>query len=144
MVYGHARMPAWVYSQVFIVFDSVCLILQAAGGGLAGTATMYQFEQRALGTNLMIAGITAQVFIMLVLAGLVLDYALRLRRKWDEIDHLAREVAETKKFSRFLTGLGVAYLAILTRCVYRIPELTGGWGSPLMRDKTGFIVLEGV
>jgi hypothetical protein len=28
--------------------------------------------------------------------------------------------------------------------VYRIPELTGGWGSELMRDEPEFIVLEGV
>jgi hypothetical protein len=34
-------------------------------------------------------------------------------------------------------------LGIYVRCVYRIPELTGGWRSELMREETEFIILEG-
>jgi hypothetical protein len=41
-------------------------------------------------------------------------------------------------------SISVAYTTILARCAYRIPELTDGWGSELMRQETEFIILEGV
>jgi hypothetical protein len=47
-------------------------------------------------------------------------------------------------FRCFIFAIIVGFLGIFIRCIYRIPELTGGWGSELMRDETDFIVLEGV
>lgn len=32
----------------------------------------------------------------------------------------------------------------MARCIYRIPELLGGWGGELMQAETEFIILEGV
>lgn len=37
----------------------------------------------------------------------------------------------------------VAYFGILIRCIYRIPELLGGWANDIMRNEPEFIVLEG-
>jgi hypothetical protein len=31
----------------------------------------------------------------------------------------------------------------LIRCIYRIPEMAGGWGNPRMRDEPVFLGLDG-
>ncbi|KAL9116686.1 MAG: hypothetical protein Q9187_006788 [Circinaria calcarea] len=48
------------------------------------------------------------------------------------------------RFKFFVSAIGVATVAILIRSVYRIPELSGGWANPIMRDEIDFIVLDGV
>lgn len=38
----------------------------------------------------------------------------------------------------------VAYVTVLIRCIYRIPEMAGGWGNPLMQREDEFLVLDGM
>lgn len=47
------------------------------------------------------------------------------------------------RFRLFIGAIFMAYLTIFVRCVYRIPELFGGWGGELMRVESEFIALEG-
>ncbi|KAJ5730640.1 uncharacterized protein N7483_005148 [Penicillium malachiteum] len=37
-----------------------------------------------------------------------------------------------------------AYFTVLIRCIYRIPEMAGGWGSALMQKENEFLVLDGM
>jgi hypothetical protein len=39
---------------------------------------------------------------------------------------------------------GVAFVTVFIRSVYRIPEMVGGWGNPLMQNQTEFLILDGM
>jgi hypothetical protein len=133
-----------LYTWIFISCDMASLTLQAVGGGLAGSAGE-NATQRDLGTNLMIVGIAFQVVTMFVVALLAIHYFLRTRSAWHQtVPEHARDIARTPLFKLFVGGLVLASLAVFARCIYRVPELTGGWGSPLMRDQASFIALEGL
>ncbi|KAF2680799.1 sphingoid long-chain base transporter RSB1 [Lentithecium fluviatile CBS 122367] len=134
--------PAW-YTYIFITGDIFSLVLQGAGGGIAATAdngsTMLD-----VGTNLMITGVVFQVVILFIFGFFLVEYTLRTYRRADQLSAQSLALLQDTKFRLFIGGILIAYLGIFTRCVYRIPELTGGWRSSLMRDEPSFIALEGV
>ncbi|KAK5194707.1 hypothetical protein LTR72_006020 [Exophiala xenobiotica] len=47
------------------------------------------------------------------------------------------------KFRFFVLGFTIAFTAVFIRCVYRIVEMAGGWGNPIMQAEIPFIVLDG-
>lgn len=134
--------PAW-YTYIFITGDIISLVLQGAGGGIAATADSGSSMQD-VGTNLMIAGVIFQVVILFVFGTLLTEYTLRTYRRRDQLSENALKMIADRKFRLFVAGILIAFLGIFTRCVYRIPELTGGWRSELMRNEPEFIALEGV
>lgn len=134
--------PSW-YTYLFIAGDLFSLALQGAGGGIAATADPGSSALDS-GTNLMIAGVIFQVVVLVVFAMFVTEYAIRTYRRVDQLSAESLTLFHDTKFRLFVIGLCVAYLGIFTRCVYRIPELTGGWRSKLMRNEPEFIALEGV
>lgn len=134
--------PKW-YTWIFITADVISLVLQAIGGGTAATADP---GSKALdtGTDLMIAGIVWQVVSLLAFGYFLCEYAFRTWGRRNELSPHGTTIFRSTKFRLFICGVILAYLTIFVRCVYRIPELTGGWGSPMMRNEVEFIVLEGV
>jgi len=133
-----------LYTWIFISCDMVSLTLQAVGGGLAGSAGE-DASKRDAGTDLMITGIVFQLATLMAFVFLVALYIVRTRRSWHEtVPPLAKALVHQRRFQLFCSMLAIATLAVFTRCSYRIPELTGGWGSPLMRDEPTFIALEGL
>ena len=128
--------PAW-YTYIFITGDFISLVLQGAGGGLAATADNGSSTQD-LGTNLMIAGVIFQVVILSVFGYLLAEYTLRTYRRRDQLSTGATKILRSLKFRLFIAAVMGAYLTIYVRCVYRIPELTGGWGNELMRNEPEF------
>jgi hypothetical protein len=134
--------PAW-YTYLFIGGDVFSLILQGAGGGLAASADPGA-SLLDVGTNLMIAGVVFQVVILFIFGYLLIEYAIRTYRRADQLSAGALALLHDTKFRLFVGGILVAYLGIFVRCVYRIPELSGGWRSELMRNEAEFIALEGV
>ncbi|KAL8993790.1 MAG: hypothetical protein Q9169_006079 [Polycauliona sp. 2 TL-2023] len=138
----HSRLRAKWYTWIFIGCDIFSLVLQGAGGGIAASAED-QSAQDA-GSNLMLAGIVWQVFTLLVFVVLAGDFAFRVSRSKSGLTLAASELLKSTKFRLFLGGLVTAYLTITVRCTYRIAELAGGWGNPIMQNEAEFIVLEGV
>ncbi|KAF1941692.1 RTA1-domain-containing protein [Clathrospora elynae] len=134
--------PAW-YTRIFITGDIFSLILQGAGGGIAATADDGS-SMLDVGTNLMIAGVILQVFILAIFGGLLVEYTVRTHKRHDQLSSGAMTLFHKTSFRCFILAIIVAYMGVFIRCVYRIPELTGGWRSELMRDEPEFIVLEGV
>jgi hypothetical protein len=134
--------PAW-YTYIFITGDIFSLLLQGAGGGIAATADPGSSMQD-VGTNLMIAGVIFQVVILSVFAACIVDYIIRSNRHKADLSPESTELLNDKKFRAFCLAIFIAFMGIFIRCIYRIPELTGGWGSDLMRNEAEFIVLEGV
>ncbi|PSN75265.1 RTA1-domain-containing protein [Corynespora cassiicola Philippines] len=133
--------PAW-YTYIFIAGDILSLVLQGAGGGLAATADPGTSLQD-VGTNLMIAGVIFQVVILAFFGYFLGEYTLRTYRRRSHLSNTAVDLFHKTSFRCFVVAIIFAFLGIFIRCVYRIPELTGGWRSELMRNETDFIILEG-
>ncbi|KAF4496128.1 parasitic phase-specific PSP-1 [Fusarium agapanthi] len=55
----------------------------------------------------------------------------------------ANGAVSRQKLQTFAIVLTIAYFLVLIRCIYRIPELAGGWGNHLMRIEKEFLVLDG-
>jgi hypothetical protein len=72
------------------------------------------------------------------------EYAFRTYLRKESLSDTSIYILNNRRFRLFIGGIFVAYLTIFIRCVYRIPELLGGWGSSLMRIESEFIALEGV
>jgi hypothetical protein len=140
---GWSRLkPVW-YTRIFIAGDIFSLVLQGAGGGLASTADNGSSGQDT-GTNMMIAGVIIQVVILAFFGYFLVEYTLRTHRRRDQLSAESMALFHTTSFRCFMGAIIVAFMGIFIRCIYRIPELTGGWRSELMRNETDFIILEGV
>ena len=132
------------YTWLFIGGDCVSLSLQAAGGGLSAGANGNS-AQLSLGSNIAIAGIIMQVVTLAIFAALAGLFFLRrhlaLRKG---VPEKVDPQLQTARFKLFAGAVVLAFLTIFTRCVYRIAEMMGGWGNPLMQDQSEFIALDSV
>jgi hypothetical protein len=144
----NSRISARAYPVIFVSCDIVSLILQAGGGGYASVKT-HNREDPKVGNNIMIAGLSVQVFTLLVFMLLALDFAnctIRRIRKMGAHDALDRQHANLRKswqFKGFLVALSLSTLCIFTRCVFRVAELSNGWEGHLMKKQNYFLGLEG-
>lgn len=135
--------PNW-YTYIFIACDITSLVLQSAGGALAATADDDDQKILDAGTDIMIGGIVFQVVVLAVFAAMVAEYSFRTYRRRDRLSPEALALWSSTKFRLFAGALIVAYFGIFIRCIYRIPELLGGWANDIMRNEPEFIVLEGI
>lgn len=101
-------------------------------------------KKRNVGTDLMITGIVWQVGTLTIFAALVVDYAIRTNRSWSIVSQDSKTLLARSSFKGFLIAVAVAFVTIFCRCVYRIAEMVGGWANPIMRDETGFVIMEGL
>jgi hypothetical protein len=99
-----------------------------------------------IGVDITLAGLSFQVFTLIIFICFAADYALR----WSRGQRVARTSGGsareplTTQFLIFVAFLSLAILVILIRCVYRIDELSNGYSGPLIHDEGLFIGLEGV
>jgi hypothetical protein len=138
-----SRLRPSMYTWIFICCDIFSLVLQGAGGGLASAGDPGS-KVLDVGTDLMIAGVVFQVVVLVIFGAVLVDYFIRTNRRRSQLSSEALDLAVSLRFRLFLGAIFVAYIGILTRCAYRIPELTDGWRSEIMRNEPEFIVLEGV
>lgn len=91
----------------------------------------------------MIAGLSFQVFTLLIFGILGTEYGLRVYRHRNEVLNPSTvDLRRSRKFRLFLGSILVAFVTILTRCAYRIAEMAGGWRNPIMQNQTDFIILD--
>lgn len=138
-----SRLRPSLYTYIFICGDLISLALQGAGGGLASSGDPGSTTQD-VGTDLMVAGVIFQVVVLVFFGYFLVEYAVRTHRRRDQLSAESMHLFYSTPFRCFMFAIGAAYMGIFVRCVYRIPELTGGWRSELMRNEAEFIVLEGV
>lgn len=138
-----SRIRPKFYTWIFCLADLFSLIIQGAGGGIAATANNGSSLQN-VGNDMMMAGIVWQVFTLLIFGGMVGDYASRVYARRSELEHSAVKLMNATRFKLFIGGLVLAYLTIITRCVFRIGEMANGWGNPIMQDQGDFIGLDSV
>ncbi|MCJ1307990.1 hypothetical protein MMC25_001640 [Agyrium rufum] len=149
MTFGpeNSRIKPLSYPRIFIPCDIVSLMLQAAGGGLASTAS-HKNESVVTGDNILVAGLAFQVLTLLVFICLSLDFVFRTMRRMRSLGDAALDPTHAKlrqslKFKCFLGALSLATLCIFIRSVFRCVELGEGWTGHLIRDQVLFIALEG-
>ncbi|KAF2802692.1 sphingoid long-chain base transporter RSB1 [Mytilinidion resinicola] len=147
LVLSFGEEHSWIkgvwYTRIFIACDILSLVLQGAGGGTAATANPGS-SMLNTGSNLMLAGIVFQVVVLVVYGTCLTEYLLRVYRNRASLAPSAIELAHKQPFRLFMGAVFVAYIMILTRCIYRIPEMSGGWRNPIMQNQAEFIVLDGV
>ena len=137
-----SRIPIKYYTWIFICFDIFSLCLQAIGGGIAASANTSTGSSN--GAHIMLAGIIFQVITLVAFGLLALDYFARVFKSRAQMNPTAIEIVQDSRTRYFSTAVLLAFTALLIRCIYRIPELSGGWANNVMRDETDFIVLDGV
>ena len=133
----YGRFSPKLYYWIFIPCDIFSLCLQAVGGALSSTSS----GSSNVAVDVSQAGLSFQVFTLVVFIALAVDYAVRYLQ--------ARRVEERKtplpiSFKIFVAFLSLAVVLILIRCAYRIDELSDGYGGPLIHNEGLFIGLEGV
>ncbi|KAL3292859.1 RTA1-domain-containing protein [Colletotrichum asianum] len=137
--------PKW-YTWIFISCDAISFLVQAAGGAAASSSDGGSAAET--GNDIMIAGIAVQVVTMGICGLLAVDFAWRAFRNrsrgpsdpsaWNQPAH------PSWMFRFYLSASAAAFIVIFIRCIYRLPEMAGDWGNPLMRKEEEFIVLDGM
>ncbi|EER29924.1 RTA1 like protein family [Coccidioides posadasii C735 delta SOWgp] len=141
----NSRIPARLYTWIFITCDVCSLVLQAIGGGVAAAAGRNDQDKLEIGNRIIITGIAFQVATMSVCGFLGLDFFLRASRKgaFSDRGQLSEKQRHWKSFKIFCWAEILAYTTVLVRCIYRIPEMAGGWGNELMQNEKEFLILDG-
>jgi hypothetical protein len=124
--------PKLIY-WIFISADVVSLSLQAGGGGQSSTTS----GSSKLGENISLAGLSFQVFTLVIFVLLAADYLVRFYR-------LPGRAKTSSRFKMYLVFLSSSIVLILIRCVYRIDELKDGYSGSLFHNKNLFYGLESV
>lgn len=137
-----SRLRPMMYTYIFISCDIFSIILQGAGGAISAVAD--DNEVLKTGENVMIAGLSFQVFTLLVFAALAGDVFYSIWKHRTQLPLATAPLRASKKFRLFIGATIFSFLCIFIRCCYRIAELQGGWGSTIMRNEPEFIVLESV
>ncbi|KAG6364813.1 hypothetical protein INS49_006417 [Diaporthe citri] len=141
----HSRISPKMYTYIFVGFDLLSLILQAAGGALAATAKDHAGSMQ--GADIMVGGLASQVVSMVFFMALWGDFILRARKaklaSFARSHELYPELRGTRSFALFRWSLVAATVLIFIRCVYRVAELKDGFSGELANDQTAFMILEG-
>ncbi|CAI7643774.1 unnamed protein product [Penicillium glandicola] len=145
----HSILKPRLFTWIFIGCDIGSLLLQAAGGGVAAAAGKTDVAMLKAGDNIIIAGIAFQVATMVVCGFFAVIFFWRVFKRGDGFSgekNLDTGVSPIfPKWMPFVVGAEVfAYFTVLIRCIYRIPEMAGGWGNPLMQKENEFLVLDGM
>lgn len=149
----HSLIKARLYPWIFIGCDLFSIVLQACGGGMAAAGGTNKEALIDSGNHLIVAGIAFQVVTMIVCGFLMLVYIWRYRKarsvrpEHNEKSVYALEKEQGAKLGKVrLFGwlIALAYITILIRCIYRVPEMAGGWGNSLMRNEKEFLLLDGM
>ncbi|KAK3673999.1 hypothetical protein LTR78_006201 [Recurvomyces mirabilis] len=139
-----SRIRPGSYTAIFISCDLVSILIQAGGGGIAASNEANLVK---IGDNLIVCGISVQVATMFVCLCLAADFGWQVLKHHNRRQPTGEEVAEgrelPKSFRYYAICSGIAFVLIFIRCVYRVPEMAGGWGNPLMRNQAEFMVFDG-
>ncbi|GLI80428.1 hypothetical protein PoHVEF18_008783 [Penicillium ochrochloron] len=145
----HSKLKPRLFTWIFISCDVGSLILQAAGGGVAAAAGKTNQKLLKAGDDIIIAGIAFQVVTMAVCGLLGLHFFWNVYRSGNglvsekTLDDPTPAISP-RRMKLVIIAEVFAYFTVLIRCIYRIPEMAGGWGSPLMQKENEFLVLDGM
>ncbi|KAJ7823450.1 RTA1-domain-containing protein [Mycena leptocephala] len=137
----YARLSPKRYAVVFVTCDIVALVIQAAGGGIASTAS--DLAGTKLGANIMLAGIVFQFVSIVTYCSLSCDFLIHYRADRPlRLDSSGRGVLDAN-VKTMVYGLTFSTLMLSIRSIYRIIELAGGWQGRVLHTEVDFNVLDG-
>jgi hypothetical protein len=140
---AYSRLPPRLYSRIFLSCDIISLIVQAAGGGTAAAANT--LEAANVGGNIMLGGITFQLFLITVYLALAGEFLVRYH--WNKPFPKRENATERGQLSTrsltMLLGLGFNSLFLFIRAIYRTIELADGWDGRIINTQVYFNVLDG-
>ncbi|KAG1850051.1 RTA1 like protein-domain-containing protein [Suillus tomentosus] len=144
----YSRLTPKLYTIIFCCFDVICLIVQAFGGASAAHAVS-QDTSAAMGANIMLGGIAAQLFAIVVYVTLASEFFLRLKfnspfRHVEQPRVLEKgQSAVSKNLRVLICAMAFCTLCIFIRSIYRTVELAGGWFGPVITTQHYFDWLDG-
>ena len=162
----HSLLKPRLYPWIFVGTDFASIAVQGLGGGIASAGSSDDGGDTSLldiGDSLLLAGVAFQVANMVACGLLMLWFVWRYKRAQKATttatttpapapenedtdyaaDRHARPATAQGHFRAFCYALVAAYLAVLARCIYRLPEFASGWGSELQQNETTFLILDG-
>jgi hypothetical protein len=138
----YSRLRPTLYTWIFITADAASILVQAAGGGIAASETA---ELVKIGNSVMVAGICVQVATMAICGLFAADFFFRRYRSRQAQNNLDDPITRsTAGFKYYVGASALAFTTVFIRSIYRIPEMVGGWGNPLMQNEKEFLVLDGM
>jgi hypothetical protein len=150
----YSLIQARLYPWIFVGCDFGSMVLQGIGGGLAAAGGTKNAKLINGGNKMIVAGIAFQVVTMAVCGTLVLVYIIRYKKGASARSAIGEKSAyhadkdqghvSLWKVKVFGWMVSLAYVTVLIRCIYRLPEMAGGWGNPLMRNEREFLLLDGM
>ena len=126
---------------IFIGWDFISLLLQAAGGAIASTANDKAGSD--MGVNIMIAGLSTQVVATTAFGLVCLHLMYSIRKFPHKVNQESIAFRRGFKCRAFMWAIGIATVAILIRCAFRCAELSMGFNGHLANDEATFMVLDG-
>jgi hypothetical protein len=160
-----------IITWIFILCDSLSLLLQSAGGAI--TATGDDQASHKLGIDIMMAGLWSQVISLSIFIILCSHFAFNVVKYPIKINAQTVLLRQTIKFKCFLLGktqyllllqhnvnsilkglstnflivrpiaIAVSTVTIMIRSCFRLAELQEGFGGRLANDEVLFMILEG-
>jgi hypothetical protein len=140
--------PDW-YTRIFVTVDIVCIVVHAAGGGIAFTGDMAAGASNS-GIQIITVALALQIVALAIFHGLFISILVRSyysRRSLKAVSSLAKEKTRaviTPKFKMFVAMLLVVCTCIIIRCGYRVAAYSGGFTSEINRNEGLFIGLDSV
>ncbi|KAI5481303.1 hypothetical protein MNV49_004925 [Pseudohyphozyma bogoriensis] len=122
----NSSLSANAFKIIFITADIITIALQGAGGGMAGSAETDAGV--ATGSNIMLAGIVAQLVVMVIYSVYGAVWIAKSRKALDD------------KTKMLLYGMIISSLAIEVRGVYRTAELAQGFHGALADNQMTFLL----
>ncbi|KAL3959860.1 hypothetical protein ACCO45_004977 [Purpureocillium lilacinum] len=141
-----ARFRPQTYTYIFITFDLIALVLQAAGAASRPPLEPILPRNRAASTPWLPES-PWQVVSLALFGFLALDYWVRVTRRdpsVHEMNPMFEQLRRRRVFQPFfLVAIFLAGIFIFVRSVFRCVELSDGFDSALANDEVTFMVLEG-
>jgi hypothetical protein len=147
LIESYGQQYSWLTPKQYLYFfcsvDLICLVIQAAGGGMAATAFAQDPpEDTRNGTNIMVVGILFQLASLCTFAllfGRVLWKLCMVRH--NGAPALGRP--EEKKLWILAIATAFSMTVLVIRGIYRAIELLQGWQGYLITREVYFIALDG-
>ncbi|KAJ7660125.1 RTA1 like protein-domain-containing protein [Mycena polygramma] len=142
---SYSRLTPRLYTIIFLSCDTVALVVQGVGCGLAASAQTLDAANQ--GARIMLGGIAFQFAVIVVFYTLAIDFMQRYIR-----DKPVRAVGGPRgvpgpRLTILLGALAFSTTTLFIRpshgSVYRIIELTGGWNGRIIHTEVYFNVLDG-
>ncbi|KAF8317964.1 RTA1-domain-containing protein [Clavulina sp. PMI_390] len=148
----YSRLAPNKYGIIFVTIDILALWVQAAGGGMASSATQKVDGDPSKGGHVMLIGIVIQlveIFIYAVLAAeFFYNYSTnRVVRRYSPAARRRNNSASSSIMDDNLKwmsyGLFFSTVLLFIRAIYRTIELSNGWHGRIIHTQIYFNILDG-